>query len=170
MNHHKQAFTLIELLVVVLIISILAAVAVPQYQAAVLKSRFMAFMPLLRSLKEAQERYYMENGEYAVPLHNLDIQIPSHCKKSKAGNHMWFCGDEWIIDNRIGNNKPYGQLMVVFCPGNTDLDNYRTCRNNAIARIIFYYNNSTNKEKAGKIICEGDTSIGEKMCKTFLNN
>ena len=46
-------FTLIELLVVVLIIGILAAVAVPQYQLAVDKSKFASNMPLLDSLESA---------------------------------------------------------------------------------------------------------------------
>ncbi|MBO5911574.1 MAG: pilin [Elusimicrobiaceae bacterium] len=75
-NRNKQAFTLIELLVVVLIIGILAAVAVPQYQKAVDKARVMELLPLVKNLKVQQEVFYLANGHYAVDCEELGGDIP----------------------------------------------------------------------------------------------
>ena len=73
MQNKSRAFTLIELLVVVLIIGILAAVAVPQYEKVVEKSKATQALTLLKSAYQAAATYYMANGTY--PVHTSDGTI-----------------------------------------------------------------------------------------------
>ncbi len=72
---NKKAFTLLELLIVVLIIGILAAIALPQYKKAVLKSRLVAMFPYVKAVTSAQERYYLTNSHYANSITNLDVNL-----------------------------------------------------------------------------------------------
>ena len=73
----RLGFTLIELLVVVLIIGILAAIALPQYQKAVTKSKLANLKTLVFSVANAAELYYLEKGEYPGSLEDLVISVPT---------------------------------------------------------------------------------------------
>ena len=64
------------MLVVVLIIGILAAVALPQYKKSVEKSKAMQAIAMLKSVVNAQRRYFLANGKYAEHFDELDITIP----------------------------------------------------------------------------------------------
>ena len=68
-------FTLLELLVTVVIIGILASIALPQYEKAVIKARTAEAQVNLKALNDAQERYWLMYRSYTNTLKELDIRV-----------------------------------------------------------------------------------------------
>ena len=120
----KRGFTLIELLVVVLIIGILSAVAVPQYQKAVWKSRAAQLFTLARSLGTAQDAFYMANGSYPTQFSELDLDFnalvpsgvdPCNLTDSSSDGHR-FGKDFELVLNNYGNNFVLSSAMFTSGP------------------------------------------------------
>jgi prepilin-type N-terminal cleavage/methylation domain-containing protein len=81
---NKEAFTLIELLVVVLIIGILAAIALPQYNKAVARSRAVQLKIILKNVADAQQLYLLKESRYADKFSDLDIELNSPRKPATS--------------------------------------------------------------------------------------
>ncbi len=64
MRRNSRAFTLIELLIVVAIIGILAAIAIPNFLEAQVRSKMSAVKSDHRTLATALEAYYADNNAY----------------------------------------------------------------------------------------------------------
>ena len=110
----KQGFTLIELLVVVLIIGILAAVAVPQYQKAVLKAKYTEILIRMKAIVTAQDVYYMANGEYSNDYTQLDIKFFEGETGGLSSGTTSYCnskGGECYFTNRSFTDTRKGVYM-----------------------------------------------------------
>lgn len=144
---NKKGFTLIEILIVVLIIGILAAVAVPQYQLASDKAKYAAMMNITRAIADSNERYYQANNKtYATRFDQLDVNIPAN---SIDGGDAYF---DW------GNCHLYYQQEVQ-CTNDTSLKN----------QFIKLYDRSTSNLRGG-VFCTAKgiekNTRQDKVCKS----
>ncbi len=140
---NKQAFTLIELLVVILIIGIFAAVALPQYKVAVEKARMTEAFTVLKSIKEAEERYYLANGTYVADWDELDISLPG------------------TVLSKMQLELPSGWQIFI------DDHGYIYARNKLMTNtLVFYYTHSNRPDRKR---CQGkqNDKVANQVCKSL---
>ncbi len=153
---NKQAFTLIELLVVVLIIGILAAVALPQYQKAVEKSKATQALTLLKSLGQAYEAHHLASGEWATTFDELAVDLTSWAGTTK------FLSYSGITDTK--SNGDWSLQIENLGQGGSSAQDIRIHRLNGKykgAGFVIYFDN-TSHTAAKQIVCnERLTACGD---------
>ncbi len=150
----RSGFTLIELLVVVLIIGILTAIAVPQYQKIVEKARMTEAISIIRTIANASQVFYMTRGRYADQdeLELLDIDIP---------------GELMTSGNFIGRKKT---AYFFYSPrgGGTGNSNLAVAQRIPYAQRYYIY---INRDDPGRIHCHfyqdspGLKAVQRKLCQ-----
>jgi type IV pilus assembly protein PilE len=66
MKHRMQGVTLIELMIVVVVLSIIAAIAIPSYRNYMLRSHRSEAMAGLLQIRTAQEKFFLQRNRYAT--------------------------------------------------------------------------------------------------------
>ena len=163
----KRGFTLIELLVVVLIIGILAAVAVPQYQKSVEKSRLSEALMNIKTVMKNVDLIVLERGEEdaaAWTQHDNWTTDLSGGNWSEDNMAYFTKNFSYIVDDASG-------ISVVRCTGMCTSD-YDADRDNASYILWLSYRTLLNKENDSydERVCWGYDSVGKYICKSLTTS
>ncbi len=157
---NKKGFTLIELLVVVLIIGILSAIAVPQYQKAVFRAKVARLLPTMRHWKDAMMAYQLQHDSYCKDsackeeptAEELEAAWPADWECNKTGLSCTSPDEYWTCSAQPSNN---GLVHCWYSPTRTGIaiDMYQPDDNNV------------DENLRDRIVCFGTVDSVAQKCR-----
>ena len=155
---NRLGFTLIELLVVVLIIGILAAIALPQYQKAVEKSRVTEAVKNVQILKRNIDLFLLSNGFPATSSQRVYLEDLQNMGAGTLeggywpANHWgWYATDNFEYSASCYTQQCYMEI---------------TSRGKAYYTLFAYLPNSESAEWVFQCITQR-TKEGREICKAL---
>lgn len=150
---NKKGFTLIELLVVVLIIGILSAIALPQYETAIEKSRMTEALVNAKAIVDASQRYFQAFPNETTVTNKSQIADVDLRGGKWLDNTTYYTslfvyklggtnGKVTVYRTDAGN----GSISEVDYTFTVDIDNKRTCspESDPMCKQILAMGNQTN--------------------------
>lgn len=146
----NQGFTLIELLVVVLLIGILSAIALPQYELAVEKSRAAEVFVVSKAIMDAVQRYEQANPNDTPTSFNQLVDVD--LKNGEISGNM-FRTKNFLYQLTSSNGFAYVRVK-------------RLDAGETLYQVDFFsYNNPNDREPR----CTTEITDYEPICALFEN-